>query len=103
MNIMRKIFCRTFQLGMDVVLPLMPYREPALLDGVKAIPACLKEHGADKCILVTDKGIRGLGLTTPLEELLKKEGIDCTVFDETVANPTIANVEAARNMYLSNG
>ncbi len=88
---------------MNIVLPLMPYREPKLLEGVKAIPACLKERGVDKCILVTDKGIRGLGLTTPLEEHLREMGIECAVFDETVANPTIANVEAARKMYIENG
>ncbi len=103
MNTLRKIWCRTFQAGMNVVLPLMPYREPKLLDGVKAIPGCLKEHGVDNCILVTDKGIRGLGLTQPLEDCLKEAGIKCTVFDETVANPTIANVEAARELYVNNG
>ena len=88
---------------MNLVLPLMPYREPKLLDGIKGIVKCLKEHNTDNCILVTDKGIRGLGLTKPLEELLEKEGIKCCVFDDTVANPTIANVEAAREMYLANG
>ncbi len=103
MNTLRKIWCRTFQAGMNVVLPLMPYREPKLLDGVKAIPECLKEHGVDNCILVTDKGIRGLGLTQPLEDCLKEAGIKCTVYDETVANPTIANVEAARELYVNNG
>ncbi|MCR5585051.1 MAG: iron-containing alcohol dehydrogenase [Lachnospiraceae bacterium] len=103
MNVFRKAWCRTFQMGMNVVLPLMPYREPKLLDGINGIVKCLKEHNTDNCILVTDKGIRGLGLTKPLEELLEKEGIKCCVFDDTVANPTIANVEAAREMYLSNG
>ncbi len=90
-------------MGMNIVLPLMPYREPKLLEGINGIVKCLKEHDTDNCILVTDKGIRGLGLTKPLEDLLEKEGIKCCVFDDTVANPTIANVEAAREMYLSNG
>ncbi len=103
MNLCRKIWCRTFQTGMNIVLPFMPYREPKLLEGVKSIPVCLKEHGIDNVILVTDKGIRGLGLTTPLEEHLKEAGIRCTVFDDTVANPTIANVEAARELYLKEG
>ncbi len=103
MNIFRKAWCRTFQMGMNIVLPLMPYREPKLLDGVKAIPECLKEHGKDKVIIVTDKGIRGLGLTAPLEKHLEEAGIKFVVFDDTVANPTIANVEAARELYLSNG
>ena len=102
MNIFKKAYCRAFQGVMRAALPLLPYREPELIDGVKNIPACLKEHGIDSCILVTDKGIRGLGLTAPLEEHLKNAGISCTVYDETVANPTIANVEAARELYIKN-
>ncbi len=88
---------------MNLVLPLMPYREPTLLDGFAGIPRCLKEHGKSNCILVTDKGIRGLGLTKGLEDLLSENGISCTVFDDTVANPTIANVEAAREIYIAKG
>ena len=41
-----------------------------------------------------------LGLTTPLEQILKKAGITCIVYKDTVANPTSANVEDAKNLYL---
>ena len=54
-------------------------------------------------LLVTDASIRGLGITAHTEELLAREGIQCTVYDRTVANPTTDNVEEARALYLVNG
>ena len=54
-------------------------------------------------LLVTDKGLRGAGLTTPLEAMLKQNGISCAVYDETRPNPTTANVEDALRMYRECG
>ena len=53
-------------------------------------------------LLITDGGIRKLGLTERLEKALADAGIPCIVYDRTVANPTAANVEEALNLYLSN-
>jgi hypothetical protein len=38
--------------------------------------------------MVTDKGIRGLGLTTHLKQLLAEHQIACAMYDNTQANPT---------------
>lgn len=54
-------------------------------------------------MLVTDRDIRKLGLTKGLEAALQQRKIACCVYDETVPNPTIDNVEAARALYLANG
>ena len=51
---------------------------------------------------VTDRSIRGLGLTKGLEESLADAGLNVAVFDSTVANPTTDNVEDARGMYIRN-
>ena len=103
MNVVKKICCRVFQLGMRIALPFLPYREPKLIDGVGGVPAVLRQHGLDCVMLVTDAGVRGLGLTARLEEELKAAGIRCVVYDRTVANPTVANVEEARALYLEQG
>ena len=50
-------------------------------------------------MLVTDKSIRGLGLTSALEEKLSASGIACPVFDGVVPNPTTANVDSALSFY----
>ena len=103
MNAIKKIYCRVFQTGMRIALPFLPYREPKLIEGVGGVPAVLQEHGIDCVMLVTDAGVHGLGLTAHLEEKLKAAGIRCVVYDRTVANPTVANVEEARVLYLENG
>ena len=103
MNVLKKVFCRVFQAGMRIALPFLPYREPELIRGVGGVPAVLRAHDIDCVMLVTDAGVRGLGLTAHLEELLKAAHIRCVVYDGTVANPTVANVEQARMLYLENG
>lgn len=61
----------------------------------------LQEQGIKKVLIVTDKAIHSFGLIDPLKKALKAGGIEYAVFDETVPNPTIRNVEDARNLYLS--
>ncbi len=101
MQTAKKAYCRVFQAAFHVAIPLLPYRNPQLLDGIDALPALLKEKNIQRVLLVTDAGIRRLGITAHLEQLLPQEGIACTVYDKTVANPTTANVEEARQQYLS--
>ena len=46
-----------------------------------------KALGATKVMLVADKGVIAAGLTRPVEESLKSEGIPYIVFDHIVPNP----------------
>lgn len=101
MNTLKKIYCRSFQTVMRSALPFLPYREPELINGFSGVPAVLKKHHIKKVLLITDKGVYQLGLTAHLESLLKEANIDCIVYSETVANPTVSNVEAARELYLA--
>lgn len=99
MNPLRTAWCRTYQAAFRLVLPVLPYREPTILHGVEEVPAALAKEGARSVLLVTDPGIARLGLTKGLEQALSRAGIDCAVFDGTVANPTVANVEEALGIY----
>lgn len=54
-------------------------------------------------MIVTDAGIRALGLTDSLEKALQDHEIAYTIYDKTVANPTTDNVEEARSLYLQKG
>lgn len=103
MNIFKKIYCRTFQFAFKCALPILPYREPKLLASNQEIIATLKIHGKTSVLLVTDKGIRGLGLTKDLETAIQDSGLKLTVYDETVPNPTTDNVAAALALYQQNG
>lgn len=100
MNTFKKIYCRIFQTCFKIALPFLPYREPELIDGFKNVPAVLKKHHISHILLVTDPGVYKLGLTKPLEKQLSKSQISCTIYKDTVANPTSANVEDAKDLYL---
>ena len=103
MNLFKKIYCRIFQTCFRIALPVLPYREPELIDGFKNVPAVLKQHHISHIMLVTDPGVYKLGLTKPLQKELLKSEISCTIYKDTVANPTSANVEEAKDLYLENG
>jgi alcohol dehydrogenase len=55
----------------------------------------LEERGWRSALLVTDRGVKGAGLLTRVEESLKPYGIAYGVYDGVEPNPTAAVVEAA--------
>lgn len=100
-----RIYCRVFQKCFKFFSPLLPWREPQLLEGpgsLLRVPELLNERKLKRLLLVTDKGISSLGLIKPLLKELEKNAISCTVYDETVPNPTITNIEAALTLYIQN-
>jgi len=103
MNIFSKIYCRTYQTIFKIALPLLPYREPQILDSVLNIKEVLNEKGITKVLLVTDKGIQDIKLTKSLLADLKENNIMCTVFDEVIPNPTVENIENGLKIYLEKG
>ncbi|MCD8009396.1 MAG: iron-containing alcohol dehydrogenase [Lachnospiraceae bacterium] len=103
MNPLKKAYCRIFQTVLKYAIPILPYRQPAIIGSLKNIPAVLQGLSCDCVLLITDAGIRRLGLTARLEQILAENQIECIVYDKTVANPTTANVEEARQLYLEHG
>mgnify|MGYP002554631214 CR=1 FL=1 len=101
MNKAYAFFCRAFQGVFRAALPILPYREPVQLDGLASIVPLLREKAFSSVLLVTDAPVRSLGLTKPLEDALKEASIACAVYDKTVPNPTIQNIEEGRALYLS--
>ena len=102
MNILFKTYCRIYQFAFKLALPILPYRKPKMIEEVENIGESLNHLKIKKVLVTTDKSIVSLGLLNSLEEALKKEAIDYVIFDETIPNPTIDNIESARSMYLEN-
>lgn len=102
MNHIRKIYCRTFQVALKTALPILPYREPKLLHSVSELPEVFAKKKIKKVLIVTDKWLHDSGMLNSLKESLEKEKIEYVIYDETVANPNIQNVEEAREYYLIN-
>lgn len=102
MNIFKKFYCRTYQTAFRMMLPILPYHQPKQLANCQDIVYTLQDNKIKSVLLVTDKGIRSLGLTKQLEDEIKENNIALTVFDKTVANPTTANVEESLALYKEN-
>lgn len=101
MNIFKKIYCRVFQTCFHLAIPLLPYRDPKILDSIEALPEEFAERKIKSVLLVTDPIIRKL--TGELETKLDNEGIKCVVYDKTNANPTVSNIEEALELYKKEG
>jgi len=102
MNLFKKMYCRTFQTIFKLALPILPYREPKIIKTDDEMIEVLKQNKIESVLLVTDKGIRGIGLTKLIEDKIVEEGIKLSVYDEVVPNPTTNNVAEALKIYKDN-
>ena len=102
MNLFKKLYCRTFQTVFKLALPILPYREPKILNTDEDVISILKSFNVTNALLVTDKGIKGLGLTADLENACESANIKLAIFDQTVPNPTTQNVADCLSLYKQN-
>ena len=100
--------CRTYQAGFKLVMGtnFFNWKEPYLLEGpgsIRKLPALIKSKGINSVLIVTDKGLTGLHLLDTLYEELDNSNIKYKVFDDVQPNPSIENIEAAKEAYLGGG
>lgn len=103
---MYKLFCRGYQGVFRFVACFLPWRRPELLQGegsLGKLPGFMQEKGLDNVLIVTDKGLVALGLMDGMLAGFDASAIKYVVFDKTVPNPTIDNIEAALELYKANG
>ena len=101
---MYHLFCRIYQLCFRLVSYVLPWRKPELLVGehsLDRLPELIRSKGIDHVLIVTDKGIVAIGLLDGLLSGLKNSGVQYSIYDKTVANPTIDNIEEALALYQS--
>ena len=102
---MFKLYCRLYQSIMKVGMNFIKWKKPEMISGENStdkIPEILKEKGIDTVLVVTDKGIVNLKLHENLLKVLKDNKIKYFLYDKTVPNPTIANIEEGVNIYKEN-
>ena len=102
MFILKKIYCRAFQIAFRAMLPILPYREPKLVASCDELGEVFKKEKSTSVLIVTDAGIVKNGLVVHVENVLKKYGMRYTIYDKTQPNPTVANVEEALKVYYEN-
>ena len=101
----KKAFYRVYQQTFRVAMCVFDWSEPTLLEGpgaIKKLPEFIKGKGLKKVLIVTDKGLMGIHLLDSLFEEMTKAGVDYVVYDGTEPNPSIENIEDARQLYVDN-
>jgi alcohol dehydrogenase len=102
---MYKLYCRTYQSTMKLASTVLPWRKPELLEGENSLmklPKLIKSLGVKRVLIVTDSGITSIGLMDNFLQGLHEESVNFFIYDETVPNPTIINIEEALQMYNAN-
>jgi len=84
----------TFQTPSNVLFEVGASRKSAGL---------LKGYNAGNVLLVTDKGVRGAGLTRDAETAIADAGIALTVFEDVVADPPSHVIETAAELCRERG
>ncbi len=95
----KAVFCRVFQAAFRVGLPVLPYREPEIISSCTELGSVLSKEKVNSVLIVTDKGIVGNGLVQPVKKALMTSDVSYTIYDETMPNPTVQNVENALKIY----
>ena len=85
--------------------PGAPWRVPEQISGegsLAKLPAFAKKKGWKSALLVTDQGLMSLGMAQPIIDGFKAEGLNITVYDKVIPNPTITNIEEGLKLYNDN-
>ncbi|MDO5413871.1 MAG: iron-containing alcohol dehydrogenase [Bacillota bacterium] len=83
----------------------IPWGMPETLEGpgsIRKLPAWIREKGFDNVLIVTDKGLLGLGMLDSLFEEMDKAGVKYTVYDGVQPNPTDINVRDGLQLFREN-
>ncbi|MBP1926974.1 alcohol dehydrogenase class IV [Sedimentibacter acidaminivorans] len=102
---MYRLYCRIFQNALKLSSYLLPWRKPDLVSGkncLKKLPGIIKEMGVNKVVIVTGPNVSSSGLMDPLLLGLKEEAVEFFIYNKTVSNPTIDNIEEAYSIYKDN-
>ena len=102
---LKKAFYRTYQSVFKIAMFAFDWSEPETLEGpgaIRKLPEFIKSKGVNKVLVVTDKGLMGIHLLDSLFEEMTKAGVEYVVYDGTEPNPSIENIEDARQLYVDN-
>ncbi|MDO4745564.1 MAG: iron-containing alcohol dehydrogenase [Bacillota bacterium] len=84
----------------------IPWGMPEVMEGpgsIEKLPALIREKGFDNVLVVTDKGLMGLGLLDSMFKEMDVNGVKYTIYDGIQPNPTDINVKEGAELYKTNG
>ena len=83
----------------------MPWREPQLIHGagtLSELPKHLKANDIENVLLVTDEFLAKSEHFQNIKKYLEEAGIKYAIYDKTIPNPTIDNINDAARIYRKN-
>jgi alcohol dehydrogenase class IV len=83
---------------MVLLVKVVPYKKQKLFNHISELTTFILNNNF-RYFIVTDEGIVKAGLVKGIESTLRNNKLDFQVFDKTVPNPTIQNVEDALLSY----
>lgn len=100
MNFLFKAYCRVYQGAFYIATNFLNFRQPKSIEGLDKLPKFAKDLGLNTLLIVTDDVLHNkLKLIESLKEGLSAEGITYYVYDKTIPNPTINNIEEGYSLY----
>ena len=100
MNPLYKLYARTYQGIFRMLIPVLPYRNPKIIENLANIADVILENNKRKPLIVTDEGIMKFGLINPLTKAFEEKGIEYEIFSKVQPNPTTTNVKEAKAFFL---
>lgn len=103
---LQTLFFMFLQFLLKVGTFLIPFRIPETFTGAgAALKLCdaIAASGVTKVMLVTDDMLIKLGLTQPMQDRLREQGVTVVVYDRVRPDPTIAQIEDGVTVYKQEG
>lgn len=99
MNIFYKMYARIYQGCFRIALPILPYRNPKILDDTSKIVDVIKSDKKKKPLIITDSFLYNSGLLNILLYSFRSNNIAYEVFDDVLPNPTSDIVYNALDLF----
>ena len=99
--ILLTVLCRIFQVFLNLGGYALPWRKAIQINGLDKIPGLLKENRGSKPMVVTDPGLKKLGIAARVTGVLEKAGFAFTLYSEVEANPSVNTVNKIYDLYRS--
>jgi alcohol dehydrogenase class IV len=96
---MYKLYCRLYQSAFRAASVFLPWRQPERINDYAGLTAVFERQRVKTVLIVTDKILTNMKLHMELIEKLTAAKIDYFLYDKTIPNPTIQNIEEALSGY----
>ena len=96
------LYCRIYQFVFRLVSTVLPFRKPEIIKSSIELPGVAKRIGLKHLLIITDSVISSLGLMDEMMKAFEGQGVKWTLYDKTVPNPAIDNIEEALQIYIKN-